>query len=48
MSKIYSVLKAFNGKNPAGSKKKKPKKTNNCNGPVLGVIVFQQQEAKLC
>ena len=48
IAKIYYVLKATNGETQARIKKMIEKKVTTTTGPVLGTIVFQLQEAKLC
>ena len=51
MSKIYSVLKAFNGKTPAGSKKISEKRKRTTTGPFWGSSFFssrKQNYVKLC
>ena len=44
-SKLYSVLKASNGKNPARIKKVSQKTRTTTTPPVLAVLVFWQQGA---
>ena len=51
MSKIYSVLKAFNGKNPSGKQKKNQKRQTTTTNRFWGSSFFscrKQNYVKLC